>query len=191
MTAKAGRPDVNRAGNHSQYLHAHAKFHPAAEPSTLDHIPASVLRAIAEARIPWSFRPPPIENEPTPTLPPGDGIWLGQEYSPFHQANDPLQTDAPHELSSDEMSESSDEGDDDESATSDSAEAESDEYLNEDDEPAGLVNKKAKANVGSMFGALEIEGVDEESEEDATGDEEGDDEESGDGEGSDAINAEV
>lgn len=109
-------------------------------------------------------------GEKATTPPPGDGIWLGREYSPFHQASDPLQTDALHELSSDEASESFDE---DEDESDNASEIDSDDYPDED-EPAGLVSKKAKANVGSMFGALEIEGLDDESDDD-------DDESEGDG----------
>jgi len=50
VTAKAGRPDIGRAGN-------------------------SILRAVAEGRIRWAFWPPDtdvsfVEGEP------GDGIWI-------------------------------------------------------------------------------------------------------------------
>jgi len=51
VTAKAGRPDVGRAGN-------------------------SIMRALAEARIPWGFLPPDADMGGVKK---GDGIWLGAE----------------------------------------------------------------------------------------------------------------
>ncbi|KAL0569500.1 hypothetical protein V5O48_012468 [Marasmius crinis-equi] len=57
LTAKAGRPDINRAGN-------------------------AILRALAENKVPWSFWPPGtaidvIEAEMHPRI--GDGLWISQD----------------------------------------------------------------------------------------------------------------
>ncbi|KZT55037.1 hypothetical protein CALCODRAFT_510367 [Calocera cornea HHB12733] len=57
ITAKAGRPDTGRAGN-------------------------AIMRALAEARIPWAFMPPAGDG-PVGVghgLGEGDGIWLGGEH---------------------------------------------------------------------------------------------------------------
>lgn len=72
-TAKAGRPDLNRAGN-------------------------GLLRLLAEGKIPWAFRPPPFvgqeqgcvgDEELDNLVREGNGIWLGL------QATNKAQQDAP------------------------------------------------------------------------------------------------
>lgn len=181
VTAKAGRPDVNRAGNHSASRARSRTSSHALETDEMVFSPA-VLRAIAEARIPWSFRPPPSPSQSeTAAVPPGEGIWLGEEFSPFHRAVDPLQVDGRYEEMTDESKSSSA---DEDAADGSSGEQEgsddgddSDAYPDEDDEPHGLVTKKKKTpQVGSMFGALEIEELeDSDDDDDEPSDEAGED----------------
>jgi hypothetical protein len=126
------------------------------------------LRAIAEARIPWSFRPPALDPSSAPPSN-GDGIWLGPEHSPYHLAVE-VQTDEPrHGFTSEEEEEGSGSSSDGESEEEEEEESEEESDYVEDEEPLGLVTKKRKpvvaANVGSMFGALEIEGGEDNSEE--------------------------
>ena len=170
MTAKAGRPDLNRAGNHSESSdttpHQQSdSFLPWAHPLLLP-----VLRAIAESRISWSFLPPSSSSPPAaaaspspaptpPIIPRDQGIWLGERAKVVYESSE-------DEFSSDFASSEDDESDSEEDE--EDGEADGDDAAEE-----GEGGKAAKA-VSGMFGALEIEGG--ESEEESESEEETDEE---------------
>jgi hypothetical protein len=69
VTAKAGRPDTNRAGNESKY------YNHFAEQSAKSSTP--VLRTVVEGRIPWRFLPVTYDLAGESELQDdSNGIWL-------------------------------------------------------------------------------------------------------------------
>jgi hypothetical protein len=70
VTAKAGRPDVNRAGN--------ASMSTVSSIISVSHFYSLVLRALAEGRIGWAFWPPgiPLEQIASAAGSEGHGIWI-------------------------------------------------------------------------------------------------------------------
>ncbi|CED84549.1 Predicted GTP-binding protein MMR1 [Phaffia rhodozyma] len=153
LTAKAGRPDFNRAGNH-------------------------ILRSIAEARIPWSFRAPPVSSEVSRAGPSADvevkttsaedrtgllstgrfkadpeganGIWLG-----VREDNEDEEEEDYKESSEEEQLSEGEEGT-----------SEEEEQEDEEDEEEVEVQQPVKKRGGftSMFDALGVEEGEDESE---------------------------
>ena len=74
VTAKAGRPDANRAGNAGTYLYSPTTKNGKTD-TTIFCPPPAVLRALAEGKIRWAFWPPhvPLLEEQRERC----GIWLG------------------------------------------------------------------------------------------------------------------
>ncbi|KIJ40336.1 hypothetical protein M422DRAFT_174008 [Sphaerobolus stellatus SS14] len=85
VTAKAGRPDANRAGN-------------------------ALLRALAEGRIRWGFWPPGVPI-PEDTIKPSHGIWLGHPFSDEEDIHSDTESEAsadrhPEDRTTDDATES-------------------------------------------------------------------------------------
>ncbi|TFK90785.1 P-loop containing nucleoside triphosphate hydrolase protein [Polyporus arcularius HHB13444] len=152
VTAKAGRPDVNRAGN-------------------------AILRAVAEGRIPWAFWPPGTDPQTITAHQrgadavnladdPGTGIWI--QHGHDGDADIDAESDAedeedrPRAVHFDEGAVPSDEDDDEGDA--EGAESESEE---EDEGAKGTGKARLPATTG-RFGALVLdnEGDEDEDEED-------------------------
>ena len=68
VTAKAGRPDINRAGNSRMQQYSSCEKIRTHPPSL-----TAVLRALAEGRIPWAFWPPGADPSGFEA---GKGIWI-------------------------------------------------------------------------------------------------------------------
>jgi hypothetical protein len=130
VTAKAGRPDIHRAGNAS--MTSLITF----SPLLFAHLFSEVLRALAEGRIGWAFWPPGTAIASVMMdVEPGAGIW------------------APHVMVQDEGSEHESEDEDGEQPSISSESEEESEYEesaeeNDDNPPPG-------SGVGlGRFGAL-------------------------------------
>lgn len=80
VTAKAARPDVNRAGN-------------------------AILRALAESRVRWAFWPP--GTEPSNLSETGDGIWIRHANDDVEDGQS--EGDREEEMDQDRVSESGEE----------------------------------------------------------------------------------
>ncbi|SPO20263.1 related to GTP-binding protein [Ustilago trichophora] len=162
-TAKANRWDVNRAGN-------------------------LVMRAVAEGRIKWAFRPPTSTRRDERSM--GDGIWIPElDQAAAESATGDLLT-APNPDDEDEH-----EGEDEDKKDEDGEQMESDddeaiarkvrfdfgaveENDDEDDEDEDEEQGGLGGSTNSLFSALAVEGGDEDEDEDEE-DEEGEDEEEG------------
>jgi len=83
VTAKAGRPDVHRAGNASKYWFTFRLHY-------LDVSFFLVLRALAEGRISWAFWPPgtPLEHIASLAGSEGHGIWIPHDDSVEHDGTE-------------------------------------------------------------------------------------------------------
>jgi len=138
VTAKAGRPDANRAGNARKY---HSLLH------FLLFLICSVLRALAEGRIGWGFRPPGIPI-PDGAVKSGDGIWLGNLSD---EASDDGHSDVASEAASSDTEEEEESHRDDEDKS---------EEMETEEEEAGIEVVMS----GGRFGALTIEDVESEDE---------------------------
>ena len=134
VTAKAGRPDINRAGNASE-----CTFRSHGCRTTVDgcHF-ETVLRALAEGRVRWAFWPP--GTEPSILSEAGDGIWIP---SGDDTVGVDSESDGEEGVERDRVSESDEEG----SQQDDSLDEE------EEEEEADL----NEASVGGRFGALALE----------------------------------
>jgi hypothetical protein len=139
VTAKAGRPDVNRAGNARE----DACRASMVQRTRADHA-RTVLRALADGRIRWAFWPP----DTAPDAENADGIWLDADAD---------NTDIASVVDSD--------SDADSDSGSDGGETPADGTDSEEDDEEDAAAFSAKLAGASKFGALDIEG-DEEDEED-------------------------
>ncbi|KAI0652065.1 hypothetical protein C8Q79DRAFT_1114897 [Trametes meyenii] len=201
VTAKVGRPDVNRAGNAGAcfvlvfHPHAHVAAYPCltllrARPPTqpsnhgrvvivasivaIAHIVDfgrlvvyTVLRALAEGRVPWAFWPPGTDAHTISAHQPveGAGIWIARG-----QAGE-YDSDAESQDGEREHPESAEDDDDDEHPEAHSSEEESEEdnsqdYANED-VPGARVRpaEKAQRQLGGTagrFGALVLAELEDE-----------------------------
>jgi hypothetical protein len=145
VTAKAGRPDVNRAGNASkQLLDLTLKEQKSEEGVFL------VLRALAEGRVAWGFWPPSMDsaghgmrdcsdnqNEPV-------GIWIPRSNEDFASDED---SEVEEDAETQERSAESNEAEFTEEETDDGVETEA---------------VASAPNLVSRFDALAVEEVEEE-----------------------------
>lgn len=136
VTAKAGRPDIHRAGNASGYLPAGLVRKRA------DRV--VVLRLVAEGKIPWAFWPPGS------SISGGDGIWLkdGVQRDAWDEDEDRDEEESDSEEEMEELS--SEEGDTENRIKIENDESDEEDEDNEDEEPV------RGGNLG-RFGALRIE----------------------------------
>ncbi|KAH7107003.1 P-loop containing nucleoside triphosphate hydrolase protein [Auriculariales sp. MPI-PUGE-AT-0066] len=139
-TAKAGRSDFQRAGNASECSSLRVPIYSL----NLD----SVMRALAEARIKWAFRPPTEgAADETVASATSDGIWLSEETS--------------HEWIGEDQGDSEDEhGSEDENPNDESGDD------NDYNEPVGIVKPGTTGGRAGFFNLLAEEddeaGTDEE-----------------------------
>lgn len=153
VTAKAGRPDVNRAGNSSK---PSSKFLEVRSNSLA--VP-SVLRALAEGKLRWAFWPPDFDVAAVEAQQgEGMGIWM------------------PHAVDAEDSDEDSADGDDAHRQTDDS-----NDPINEESGSDGEIsvsegdtNVRLTSGVG-RFGALALDDAvsDDEDEDENTGDSSG------------------
>ncbi|KAG8920161.1 hypothetical protein FRC02_001135 [Tulasnella sp. 418] len=151
VTAKAGRPDVNRAGN-------------------------AILRALAENRVPWAFEPPSSPSASTPTSAEDtekshDGIWLADSTSRIDE------TDAESEVDDGDTEDEDNKLTQSMKEANISEEEEEDDEEEEDwiDHTKPAKRKPTIVTSGGMFGALVED--DDEDEEESNEDEDGSEEE--------------
>jgi len=99
VTAKAGRPDIHRAGNASRYrLSLSFKY----------RLTRLVLRSLAEGRVSWGYLPPGAEGLGTE----GAGIWIpGQDVVDTDPGTDGEVTEHEAELSDEEETDKASESD--------------------------------------------------------------------------------
>lgn len=154
VTAKAGRPDVNRAGNASTFGPVHATWlrtHSFLQITVYD----LVLRTVAENRVRWAFWPPDVFPKQTRTK----GIWILEA-----QSGVPEDQQTPYEDSEDDFdSEEGSESDDDTKGKRSLVEQDIDEVTEgeEEDEPT--------VKTSSRFGLLAVGSGEDESEEEVEG----------------------
>ena len=164
-TAKAGRPDTNRAAN-------------------------VVMRALAEGRIKWAFRPPPADGAATGDEATEEGIWLrdGADHDHDVLASEPEEEEDIEEqdLHKDTVGSEADASGksvrfnseveqrelSEHSEDEDESEEEQGEGEEEDEEP---VTSRRKVVTSSMFAALQVEDASEEEEEEEDGEDEDED----------------
>ena len=100
VTAKAGRPDVHRAGNASMGT-------PFTKGITFtDHL-SSVLRALAEGRLSWAFWPPGTSSDLVAKESPEEnaGIWISGRDNEDDENQDDSDEEGAGEIQDDESSE--------------------------------------------------------------------------------------
>lgn len=152
VTAKAGRPDVNRAGNF-------------------------ILRALAEGRIKWAFWPP---GRPSPTLvahqQSGQGIWIRNDEGEEEEYDDDVDSDVEErrarskdgsDSEAEDVEDSGDEGEDLAAVNSIRSRfaalrnaSGDEEESEEEDNDSTVVNTAA-----SKFGALTVDDLEDDEEE--------------------------
>jgi len=100
VTAKAGRPDVHRAGNASMGT-------PSTKGITLTDLLSSVLRALAEGRLSWAFWPPGTSSDLVAKESPekNAGIWISGRDNGDDENEDDSDEEGAGEIQDDESSE--------------------------------------------------------------------------------------
>lgn len=150
VTAKAGRPDVNRAGNASAYIIC-GRIRPCA---MLIVVLSLVLRALAEGRIRWAFWPPGAAPDVT-AADLGHGVWIeGEDAGMTDDESGDGEEDEKRAGAESDGDARSDEGDDD---------SDEDEEDDKDDAEAEAA-PVAVASTGGRYGALTIDDASEEEE---------------------------
>ena len=106
----------------------------------------TVLRALAEGRVPWAFWPPGTDRSKLSAT--GDGIWIRGNDDDAGVNSDSSDGEEEEDMEHDRESESGDEG----SKEDDSADEEGEEEEEEEEESKGVT-------IGGRFGALALEDV--------------------------------
>ncbi|TFK99682.1 hypothetical protein BDV98DRAFT_570680 [Pterulicium gracile] len=142
VTAKAGRSDVNRAGN-------------------------AVLRALAEGRIPWGFWPAGVELPAEATEATGHGLWIAGGNDDSNDLDEHGEDSAAEDGDDGDGSSESEDEDEDEDEDGDDIEEE-DEESEEEGEAAPA--PKVVSGPRSGFAMLELDGGDDGDDDDSDAD---------------------
>jgi len=135
VTAKAARPDINRAGNAGECAFRSRGCRMAVDGCHSE----TVLRALAEGRVRWAFWPPGTDLSMVGGA--GDGIWISDGDDTVGVYSE---SDGEEEVEGDHGSESDEK---------DSQESDYPDEEGEEEEEA----ESNEASVGGRFGALALE----------------------------------